>query len=437
MRMYNTMRVPGHVEDPAGTGLMRRGTIMIRSMMAAVVLTTVLVTAISQAGCTKASREEQKPKPVALSATAVPALADSYNLFGFSLFSGLYRPDGGTVFVSPASVALCLGMAYNGAGGSTAEGIAKTLHLAGAELSAFNAANRALIDSLASIDPAIRLDIANSLWLRERFPFRDEFVTDCRESFDAGVFPLTTADPINAWVGDKTQQMITKIIDQIDGRDIAVLVNAIYFKGAWSTPFDPEKTKDGTFRGPKGKQDAQMMVRDAEMPYFEDESVQAVGLPYGAGSASMYVVLPRDQTPIDDLAGTLTADRWSQWTSSLRSRRGHLEFPRFKASYFSRINAALAGLGMQEAFTSRADFTRLCECGIGDVFISDVLHKAVIEVTEEGTEAAAATSITMRLTSAMPTEEPFSMIVDRPFLLAIVDKDTGLILFLGAIAGLE
>ncbi|MDD3642761.1 MAG: serpin family protein [Candidatus Krumholzibacteria bacterium] len=410
---------------------------MMRSMLTGIVLMTLLAAAAAQGGCRNAPTPRSAGKPAALPDGAIAGLAGSYNRFGFSLFSELYARGGGTVFVSPASVALCLGMAYNGAGGSTAEGMAQTLRLDPMEPGDFNAASRALLDSLASLDPQIRLDIANSLWLRERFPFRDEFVTVCRESFGAGVFPLTAAEPINAWVSEKTQGMIPTIIESIDGRDIAVLVNAIYFKGRWATPFDPGRTVDGTFRGAGGDQKARMMVRDGEMNYLENDLLQAVRLPYGAGGASMYVLLPREEKGIDSLAAALTVEGWSRWASSMRSRRGRLELPRFKASYFERLNAGLAALGMQEAFTSRADFTRLCECSPGDVFISDVLHKAVIEVTEEGTEAAAATSITMRVTSAMPVDEPFTMIVDRPFILAIVDGETGLILFLGSIAELE
>lgn len=410
---------------------------MTRTTLTSILLTALLSTAASQGGCEPSPPDGGASIPDSLTDAAVSARADSTNRFGLGLFGNLYGRDGGTVFISPASIALCLGMAYNGADGSTAREMAGALRLGVMELAEFNAASGALVDSLASVDPQIRLDIANSLWLRERFPFRDAFVRRCRESFDAGVFPLTAADPINAWVAEKTQQMIPKIIESIDARDIAVLVNAIYFKGLWAIPFDPDDTVDGTFRGAGGDQQARMMVREGEMPYFESDLLQAVRLPYGEGGASMYVLLPREEKGIDSLAAALTDDAWSRWISSMRSRRGRLELPRFKASYFQRLNAALAALGMREAFTSRADFTKLCECGVGDVFISDVFHKAVIEVTEEGTEAAAATSITMRLTSAMPVDEPFRMIVDRPFLLAIVDGDTGLILFLGTIAKLE
>ena len=144
----------------------------------------------------------------------------------------------------------------------------------------------------------------------------------------------------------------------------------------------------------------------------------------------MYVFLPSGENTLADLIGKLALKDWKTWTGALAERDGTIEMPRFKAEYFSRLNGTLSGMGMKEAFSRSADFSNLCECGPGDVYISDVLHKAVIEVNEKGTEAAAATAITIRLTSAMP-------VVDRPFLIAIVDDDTGLILFMGAISDPE
>ena len=148
----------------------------------------------------------------------------------------------------------------------------------------------------------------------------------------------------------------------------------------------------------------------------------------------MYLFLPAEGKTLEDLAGKMTPESWKEWTGELRAREGTIELPRFRAEFFSKLNGTLKGMGMKEAFGRSADFSKLCECRPGDVYISDVLHKAVIEVNEKGTEAAAVTAITIRLTSAMPTEKPFHMVVDRPFLLAIVDDETGLILFMGAIS---
>lgn len=189
-----------------------------------------------------------------------------------------------------------------------------------------------------------------------------------------------------------------------------------------------------------------MMKRTGDLECHENELFQAVRLPYGkssseegpaGGGTSMYVLLPAGEMTLADLTGKLTPESWKKWTGALAERAGTIELPRFRAEYFSRLNGSLAGMGMKEAFQRSADFSRLCECSPGDVYISDVFHKAVVEVNEKGTEAAAVTAIKFKMTSAMPVEDPFHMVVDRPFLIAIVDDTTGLILFMGGISDPE
>ncbi len=363
------------------------------------------------------------------------SLTAGYNTFGIGLFlSEVSGGNGENVFVSPVSVALCLGMAYNGASGSTASEMALLLGAGGITVEGFNSANETLIKGLSDTGTGITLSIANSLWLKDGFPFRKEFVKRNEKSFGAGVFQLNTEKEINDWVKKRTEQMIPSIIDSVDPADIAILVNAIFFKGEWTVEFDEDNTRDKPFHSPKGEKTVPMMKRTGDLICHGNELFQAVRLPYGKdGGTSMLVLLPAAGTTLSSLVEKLTLESWATWTSALTKREGTIEMPRFRAEYFSQLNGTLSGMGMKEAFKRSADFSNLCECAPGDVYISDVLHKAVIEVNEKGTEAAAATSITMRLTSAMPTEDPFHMIVDRPFLIAIVDDDTGLILFMGGI----
>jgi serpin B len=363
------------------------------------------------------------------------SLTDGYNRFGTGLFTReVSDADGGNVFVSPVSVALCLGMAFNGAGGSTASEMAVLLGAGGADIAGFNGANEKLIGGLSDTGKGITLSIANSLWLRDGFPFRKEFIKRNERSFGAGVFRLNTAKEINSWVEKRTEGMIPSIIDSVDPADVAILVNAIYFKGEWSVEFDEDQTTDKTFHSTNGEKTVPMMKRTGDLLCHGNELFQAVRLPYGKeGGTSMIVLLPAAGKTLDELTGKLTPESWETWTSSLSKREGTIEIPRFKAEFYSKLNGTLAGMGMKEAFKRSADFSNLCECGPGDVYISDVLHKAVIEVNEKGTEAAAATAVTIRLTSAMPAGDPFHMIVDRPFIVSIVDDDTGLILFMGAI----
>ncbi|MCK4548765.1 MAG: serpin family protein [Candidatus Krumholzibacteria bacterium] len=375
------------------------------------------------------------------------ALVSGYNRFGIDLFlRESVSGEGDNIFVSPVSVALCLGMAYNGADGSTASEMAGMLGAASMDLGGYNSANGTLVARLSDAGAGITLSIANSLWLKEGFPFRKEFVKRNEKYFGAGVFKLETEKEINGWVKERTEGMIPSIIDSVDPADIAILVNAIYFKGEWTIEFDEDNTRDKPFYSPDGEKTVPMMKRTGELVCQGNELFQAVRLPYGnaaaeedpaGGGSSMYVFLPTGENTLAGLMEKLTPDSWVTWISSLAGRDGTIELPRFRAEYFSRLNGTLSGMGMKEAFDRSADFTKLCECSPGDVYISDVFHKAVVEVNEKGTEAAAATAIKMKLTSAMPVGDPFHMVVDRPFLIAIVDDDTGLILFMGAISDPE
>ncbi len=368
------------------------------------------------------------------------ALVAGYNRFGIDLFlREAASSDGNNVFISPVSVALCLGMTYNGAGGSTAVEMSGILGAGSIDLAEYNSANGTLVARLSDTGTGITLSIANSLWLKKGFPFRKEFVKRNEKNFGAGVFELETEKEINSWVKERTEGMIPSIIDSVEPDDLAILVNAIYFKGEWTVEFDEDITEDKPFHSPKGEKNVPMMKRSGDLECHENELFQAVRLPYGkSGSgASMYVILPFGENTLADLTGKLTPESWKTWTGVLTGRDGTIELPRFRAEYFSQLNSTLSGMGMKEAFKRSADFTNLCECRPGDVYISDVLHKAVVEVNEKGTEAAAVTAVRMKLTSAMPVDDPFHMVVDRPFLIAIVDDDTGLILFIGGISDPE
>jgi serpin B len=367
-------------------------------------------------------------------------LIEGYNRFGFRLLARETAGAGSeNVFLSPVSVALCLGMAYNGAAGETASEMAGLLGAGDMSVEDFSAENGSLAAGLSETGSGIKLSIANSLWLREGFPFREGFIKRNEKDFDAGVFRLQSAKEINRWVSDRTSGMIGRIIDSVREDDIAILVNAIYFKGTWTVEFDREMTSERPFHAPDGEKKVPMMIRTGRLLCGENDLFQSVRMTYGesaegsdGGGSSMYILLPAEGKTVADITAMLDPPKWKEWISGMSRREVTVELPRFRAEFFSRLNGTLMAMGMKEAFGAGADFSNLCKCSPGDVFISDVLHKAVIEVDEKGTEAAAATAITIRLTSAVPAE-PFRIVVDRPFILAITDDDTGLILFAGAI----
>ena len=328
---------------------------------------------------------------------------------------------------------LALLMTYNGAAGATADSMAAALHVGGMTLDGADMMAAGLMQSLHGAGD-VEIAVANSLWLLPDFPFAKEYVARTRSVFDAAVFNYLDADSINGWVDRNTKGRIDRIVDQLGPDDIAVLVNAIWFKGTWKDAFDPSLTADDVFRpGVRAEATVPMMTATREFAYLEDDLVQAVHLPYGDGHTGMYVFLPRDEAGIAGLHAALSADRWSAWMTAFRPRRGTLRLPRFTTEYETELNAPLAALGMGIAFGPRADFSRMCSLERGPVSISRVRHRSFVEVNEEGTEAAAATSVQMRLTSAMPIDPPFEMSVDRPFFFAIRDNMTGAILFMGSI----
>lgn len=372
------------------------------------------------------------------SAGAADSLARAYNRFGFDFFQTVVdsNPDS-NVFLSPASAAMALSMLYNGADGVTQGEMEQVLRLQGWSLDEINRMNVTLREALVSADTAVTLSIANSMWLKPGFKFRDDFLSRTQQAFDAELGALVSPDPINAWVKAKTNGKIDKIIQQVRPRDVLVLLNAIYFKGMWRLKFEDSLTRERDFTQLSGTDiPLPMMERADRYAYTETDSLQAIKLPYGDGRFGMYVILPGKEIDFSTFVKSIDPDRWERWRTQFKPREGMIVLPRFKLEQTFPLNGVLAAMGMKSAFDpGRANLTRMWNRQHDEnLFVSDARQKTYVEVTEEGTEAAAVTSITVTLAEAVqPTIPPFEMIVDRPFVMAIVDDTTGLVLFLGAI----
>ncbi|MDZ7363921.1 MAG: serpin family protein [candidate division KSB1 bacterium] len=372
-------------------------------------------------------------------ATVDNRLVAANTQFSFKLFDKIVKQDAGkNIFISPASVTMALAMIYNGAGGGTQEAMARALALQGMSLPEINQAQAALRAMLARTDPNVQLTIANSLWAGKGVAFKTEFLKRNQDFFAAKITNLDFATPgaaatMNEWVNQQTNGKINKIVDTIPGETILYLINAIYFKGRWSTQFDKAKTKDGQFTLLNGaKKKHPMMSQSGRFPYYENEKFQAISLPYGDGRVSLYVFLPNKNSNLNALQAELSAEKWESWMPQFRSTEGNITLPRLKLEYEMVLNNALKTLGMEAAFDpQRANFAAMCSTSPGaNVFLGEVKHKTFVDVNEEGTEAAAVTSGGMRVTAFIP---PFTMIVDRPFFSAIRDNQTGTILFIGSI----
>lgn len=367
-------------------------------------------------------------------------LVESDNNFGLKLFKEIIKEEGDkNVFISPLSVSMALGMTYNGADGSTREAMQTTLELSGLTIQEVNESYKSLLELLAELDPKVIFQIANSIWYRQGFPVEDEFINLNKTYFNALVRGLNFNDPnasniINGWVDENTNGKIKEIVDDpIDPAIIMFLINAIYFKGTWTYEFDESKTKDDLFNLPDGSQKpCKMMVQKGFFQYFENSDFQAIDLPYGDGDFSMTIFLPRPQKDIDALIAEFNQENWEQWISSFSKHKlDYLQLPRFTLEYELTLNDVLKALGMEIAFSfSQADFTKMYkeEEFLENLYISKVKHKTFVKVNEEGTEAAAVTSVEIGVTSVPP-----SMRVDRPFVFVIRENHSQTILFMGKI----
>jgi serine protease inhibitor len=381
------------------------------------------------------------PKPD--SQDADHRLTKPYAQFGFDVLQQLTAeaPDS-NIFISPTSIAVALAMTSNGARGTTRDAILKILHSDAQSanprsIDEFNADNRALAEQIGNTT-AVQLSMANALWLREGFSVNPSFTQTLETNYRAQAANVdfrspSAAQTINSWVAKHTNDRIEKLLEQIDPSTVTILTNAMAFKGKWTLPFDPKETQPHDFKNPKGKVlKVPMMKHSAEYAYGNANGLEAIRLPYADGTFAMYVVLPQDANRMRTFLRQLTADEFTTLTSSLREQHGAIELPRFTITYDATLNPILMKLGMGIAFGYGANFRGINESR--SLQISEVRHASFLRVDEEGTEAAAATSISIRPTAVRIEPPPFHMVVDHPFFIAIRDERNGQVLFTGVIA---
>lgn len=360
--------------------------------------------------------------------------------FGFNLFNAIWETEQNqNIFISPFSVSVALAMTLNGAAGETEQAMMDTLQLQDITSDAINASFYQLQNTLHTSDPKVTLTIANSLWGREGFQFKTDFLQRNTLYFKAETSILDFLNPstlqtINQWVNDNTNSKIPKILDEIEPNAVLFLINAIYFKGSWQTEFDPTNTRDGPFHLISGgTKQVPMMSRTGQYPVYSSDGFQAINLPYGEGRMGMYIFLPENnKSALNSFVESITTEQWENWMEQFREREVKISIPKFKLEYGTKtLNDVLTSLGMGVAFDEdKADFSRMADLEAvgGNLYITKVAHKTFIEVNEEGTEAAAATSVGVGIKSLPPR-----FIVDRPFFFAIRDNETGTVLFVGTV----
>ena len=373
----------------------------------------------------------------------IPEISDSPSVrFAFRLFRELAgQQKAENVFFSPASVMLCLGMLLRGATGQTQEAIAKVLEVADLKPQELRTVIVALKSALRIEAADLLLQAGNSLWCNQQWPPCDEYLAGVREDYDAEVNILDfrqaeAVTRINSWVLKKTRGKIGSIVDWLDPLSSLVAINAIYFKDSWSKQFDPALTLEDSFHTSHGRVlKVPFMSQHGSYAYDGSSKIQIVRLPYKTQRLAMYVCLPSKRSSLQEFRQDLNSAAWENWMRRLETTAGHIRLPRFKLTYQSPLNSALSKLGMGVAFDpQRARFDRIHPPPPG-IWIDTVLHRALVEVNEEGTEAAAVTAVVF-LESALWHSRPvrtFEMIVDRPFFFAVRDHLTNTILFMGSV----
>jgi serpin B len=372
-------------------------------------------------------------------------LVDGNTRFALNLYAQLVAENPkGNHFLSPFSISTALAMASAGARGETQTEMLQALHLPDQAYTTFG---KLLRDLRGTGDPAkqgFTLSTANALWAQQGYPWRAEYKKLLQDDFGAGLFdvdfisqPEAARNTINKWVENETREKIKNLLPPgvITSLTRAVLTNAIYFKGDWLSKFDKAMTKEQPFTRLDGSQvKVPLMYQQVKEigSYAQTEDFQVLDLPYAGKRLSMTILLPKRHDGLPELEKQLDTGKLGQILSSLGTQREvEVYLPRFRLEMQQpySLNGPLQTLGMKKAFSAeQADFSGM-HTGPERLFISHVLHKAFVEVNEEGTEAAAATAVVVGVTSVRPSPPVFR--ADRPFLFLIRDRQTGSILFLG------
>lgn len=350
------------------------------------------------------------------------------------------RQERGNIFFSPYSISTAFAMTYVGARSETEKQMAQALHfsLAQEHLHPAFSALRSKLQSLQD-ESDFKLNIANALWIERSYDLLFEFLDVNRKHYGANIFRAdfkgnaeNSRLEINDWIEEKTEGKIKNLLAEGAIRSLTrlVLTNTIYFKAEWEKQFHSISTKRADFwLTAAEKTEVQMMQQKSNFGYKENENLQVLEMRYKKKALSMYVFLPRKINGLSELEAQLSSDTLSEWTTNLKRQEVKVFMPKFEATKKLNLKEILISLGMSDAFSQTADFSGMENKK--ELYITDALHKAFIKVDENGTEAAAATAITLSLTSAHPIKEVPVFRANHPFMFLIRDNATKSILFIG------
>ena len=369
-------------------------------------------------------------------------MVNNNNSFAFSLYNKTMGMN--SRVVSPLSVTYLMSMLANGADGETQQQILATLGWAGEgiqqpSLQDINDYSRMLIEKTARLDKAVTVEIANYVAVNKEFKLNSKFQKSVERDYKAGVESLNFTSPstlkrINDWCNDRTHGMIPSIINELDPDAVSYLMNAIYFNGTWKDKFSKEETKQEIFRGyTRDIQYVDMMHRHGEYFYADGDGYSAVSIPYGNGAFRMTVILPSEGSFLRDVMASMDGGKFQALQRSMEKCNVDLKIPRFTTEVDLPLNDIISALGAPLIFSPQADFSQFAR---GDFYVSKMFQKAKIEVSEEGTKAAAVTAAIMMMSAVRPEKKRNVVFhADSPFAYIISENSTGSIYFMGQYTG--
>lgn len=413
--------------------------------MTAMVLSACRTTRVEKAaenGNANWSVNEEVDESFLILSDAQHEMVNNNNSFAFSLYNKTMGMN--SRVVSPLSVTYLMSMLANGADGETQQQILATLGWAGEgiqqpSLQDINDYSRMLIEKTERLDKAVTVEIANYVAVNKEFKLNSKFQKSVERDYKAGVESLNFTSPstlkrINDWCNDRTHGMIPSIINELDPDAVSYLMNAIYFNGTWKDKFSKEETKQEMFRGyTRDIQYVDMMHRHGEYFYADGDGYSAVSIPYGNGAFRMTVILPSEGSFLRDVMASMDGGKFQALQSSMEKCNVDLKIPRFTTEVDLPLNDIISALGAPLIFSPQADFSQFAR---GDFYVSKMFQKAKIEVSEEGTKAAAVTAAIMMMSAVRPEKKRNVVFhADSPFAYIISENSTGSIYFMGQYTG--
>ena len=413
--------------------------------MTAMVLSACRTTRVEKAaenGNANWSVNEEVDESFLILSDAQHEMVNNNNSFAFSLYNKTMGMN--SRVVSPLSVTYLMSMLANGADGETQQQILATLGWAGEgiqqpSLQDINDYSRMLIEKTARLDKAVTVEIANYVAVNKEFKLNSKFQKSVERDYKAGVESLNFTSPstlkrINDWCNDRTHGMIPSIINELDPDAVSYLMNAIYFNGTWKDKFSKEETKQEMFRGyTRDIQYVDMMHRHGEYFYADGDGYSAVSIPYGNGAFRMTVILPTEGSFLRDVMASMDGGKFQELQRSMEKCNVDLKIPRFTTEVDLPLNDIISALGAPLIFSPQADFSQFAR---GDFYVSKMFQKAKIEVSEEGTKAAAVTAAIMMMSAVRPEKKRNVVFhADSPFAYIISENSTGSIYFMGQYTG--